>query len=178
MSKAGAAQYYPRSRRLTTKAIIFLNTQAHNNKQPFYRYCLQLLGIKTDTRYISHKIGHSVITFANLRDTYFVDCVPRYGRFLWSQWCLDVGGSGRRWAGLCCLTCDGGRVCATATHCLISCVWTVFLFYFFSCRQWRRAVHVSLGGCQSWAISPVANHGPATFSSTASAAGPSLHYHP
>ena len=36
MLKTGAAQYYLRSRQLTTKAIIFLNTQAHNNKQPFY----------------------------------------------------------------------------------------------------------------------------------------------
>jgi len=52
--------------------------------------------------------------------------VCRYGGFLCSLWCLDVGGSGRRRAGLDSVMGDGGEVCATAMHCLISRVCDVF----------------------------------------------------
>jgi len=56
---------------------------------------------------------------------------PLWGIPLILQWCVDMRGSGRRRAGPCCLTCDGGGVCAMATQRLISCVYNAFSYIYF-----------------------------------------------
>jgi len=93
------------------------------------------------------------------------------------QWCLDMNGSGQWRAGLCYLTCDGGRGCATATHCLISCVQCIFSYFFISFVVTGKDESYTL---HSLAVTLTLSQAvfAVSFAYTNSTARPSLHYHP
>jgi len=58
-----------------------------------------------------------------------------------AQWCLDMGNSGQRRAGLGSVTCDGWS----------QCILVIYLKKNY-CRRWRRAVHDAFVSCQAYAI--------------------------